>query len=100
MTQERGWFLEGKEPHQMEATKLGVPRKVGKRIRHGVSYGMGGETLAEYFNLPLTETLALRKAFWDNHPELKRFKQQLDSADGFETPLLDAGCTLISPMPS
>jgi hypothetical protein len=41
-------FIADKDVHQEAANLLGISRSLAKRVRHGIRYGMGFDTLKEY----------------------------------------------------
>lgn len=40
-------FVEGLDPHQMTADRIGIKRKFAKNVNFGWAYGVGGRTLAD-----------------------------------------------------
>lgn len=59
-------FIADKDVNQEAANLLGISRSLAKRVRHGIRYGMGFDTLKEYLNLPTAEVLKIKDMFEDS----------------------------------
>lgn len=81
-------FIEGGDVHQDTADNLGLERKQGKTLNHGIRYGMGQDKLKKNLGVSASRAEAILDSFKSKYPRTFEFIEQLSYKDEMNTPLL------------
>jgi len=69
-------FLDGKDPHQATADRMGISRTAGKTVNFAVLYGLSDRSFAERMGTPVPAASKILKDYWKQHKRIAAFRDR------------------------